>query len=203
MVNRVEKQKNKNLFDLRVSSVHLRKVSMATKKKNSNSHKRFQLIDFCWLFKHVGLATLSTSTSSYEPLETHDPTLNRLAVTMFQKVHEYLQVELTSSQSEYQLLEQMNKVTAAKYKDLTQVANSVGKGIIELNEKCTFSLILLIIQISNEKYIFPSVQGLQVYLEQIDQIEDNISKLEQAAYKLDAYTVRLENKFKALSSEKR
>nr|CAG4649846.1 EOG090X0J9J [Scapholeberis mucronata]SVE94006.1 EOG090X0J9J [Scapholeberis mucronata] len=129
-----------------------------------------------------GLATLSTSTSSYEPLETHDPTLNRLAVTMFQKVHEYLQMELTSSQSEYQLLEQMNRVTAAKYKDLAQVATTVGKGIVELNEK---------------------FQGLQVYLEQIDQIEDNISKLEQAAYKLDAYTVRLENKFKALASEKR
>ncbi len=82
------------------------------------------------------MATLSTSTSSYEPLETHDPTLNRLAVTMFQKVHEYLQTELTSSESEYQLLEQMNKVTAAKYKDLTQVATNVGKGLIELNEKC-------------------------------------------------------------------
>nr|CAG4637510.1 EOG090X0J9J [Ceriodaphnia reticulata]SVE73316.1 EOG090X0J9J [Ceriodaphnia reticulata] len=129
-----------------------------------------------------GLATLSTSTSSYEPLETHDPTLNRLAVTMFQKVHEYLQTELTSSESEYQLLEQMNKVTAAKYKDLTQVATNVGKGIIELNEK---------------------FKGLQVYLKQIDQIEDNISKLEHAAYKLDAYTVRLENKFKALTAEKR
>ena len=84
----------------------------------------------------TGLATLSTSTSSYEPLETHDPTLNRLAVTMFQKVHLYLQTELTSSESEYQLLEQMNKVTSAKYKDLTQVATNVGKGIIELNEKC-------------------------------------------------------------------
>nr|SVE85888.1 EOG090X0J9J [Daphnia pulicaria] len=129
-----------------------------------------------------GLTTLSTSTSSYEPLETHDPTLNRLAVTMFQKVHEYLQAELTSSESEYQLLEQMNKVTAAKYKDLTQVAGNVGKGIIELNAK---------------------FKSLEVYLEQIDQIEDNISKLEHAAYKLDAYTVRLENKFKALTAEKR
>ncbi|KAI9559080.1 hypothetical protein GHT06_015869 [Daphnia sinensis] len=124
-----------------------------------------------------GLTTLSTSTSSYEPLETHDPTLNRLAVTMFQKIHEYLQAELTSSESEYQLLEQMNKVTADKYRDLTQVAANVGKGIIELNSK--------------------------FYLEQIDQIEDNISKLEHAAYKLDAYTVRLENKFKALTAEKR
>ena len=48
-----------------------------------------------------------------------------------------------------------------------------------------------------------SVKGLQVYLEQIDQIEDNISKLEHAAYKLDAYTVRLENKYKAFTNEKR
>ena len=48
-----------------------------------------------------------------------------------------------------------------------------------------------------------AVKGLQVYLEQIDQIEDNISKLEHAAYKLDAYTVRLENKYKALTNEKR
>nr|SVE74571.1 EOG090X0J9J [Daphnia barbata] len=129
-----------------------------------------------------GLTTLSTSTSSYEPLETHDPTLNRLAVTMFQKVHEYLQAELTSSESEYQLLEQMNKVTADKYRDLTQVAANVGRGIVELNAK---------------------FKNLEVYLEQIDQIEDNISKLEHAAYKLDAYTVRLENKFKALTAEKR
>lgn len=55
---------------------------------------------------------------------------------MFQKVHEYLQAELTSSESEYQLLEQMNKATAAKYSDLTQVAANVGKGIMELNAKC-------------------------------------------------------------------
>lgn len=45
-------------------------------------------------------------------------------------------MELTSSESEYQLLEQMNTVTAAKYRDLTQVAANVGKGIIDLNEKC-------------------------------------------------------------------
>lgn len=61
---------------------------------------------------------------------------------MFQKVHEYLQLELTSSESEYQLLEQMNKVTAAKYKDLTQVAANVGKGIVELNEKCKKTLVV-------------------------------------------------------------
>nr|CAG4636675.1 EOG090X0J9J [Eubosmina coregoni]SVE70186.1 EOG090X0J9J [Eubosmina coregoni] len=129
-----------------------------------------------------GNATLSTSTSSYEPLETHDPHLNKLAVTMFEKVSNYLQAELTSSESEYQLLEQMNKATTAKYQDMRLIAANVGKGIVELNEK------------------FKSLQG---YLDQIDQIEENISKLESAAYKLDAYTVRLENKFKSLSTEKR
>lgn len=120
---------------------------------------------------------------------------------MFQKVHEYLQAELTSSESEYQLLEQMNKVTAAKYKDLTQVAANVGKGIIELNAKCKETFIYW--QCTYLNVFFFTVKSLEVYLEQIDQIEDNISKLEHAAYKLDAYTVRLENKFKALTAEKR
>lgn len=35
-------------------------------------------------------------------------------------------------------------------------------------------------------------------LQQIDQIEDSVSKLELAAYKLDAYSKRLEAKFKNL-----
>nr|CAG4638861.1 EOG090X0J9J [Cyclestheria hislopi] len=124
-----------------------------------------------------GPTTLSTSTSSYEPPETFDPNLNRLAVDMFEKVSLYLQGELTSSKEEYQLLQQMNKVTAAKYTDLKLIACNVSKGIVELNDK---------------------FKDLKVYLDQIDQIEDSISKLEHAAYKLDAYTVRLENKFKAL-----
>ena len=85
----------------------------------------------------TGQTTLSTSTSSYEPLETHDPNLNRLAITMFDRVSEYLKSEMTTSESEYRLIEEMNKVTTAKYQDLTKIAANVGKGVIELNEKCT------------------------------------------------------------------
>ena len=55
---------------------------------------------------------------------------------MFEKVSDYLQAELTSSESEYHLLEQMNKVTTAKYQDMRLIASNVGKGILELNEKC-------------------------------------------------------------------
>lgn len=67
----------------------------------------------------------------------HDPHLNRLASAMFQKTEEYLQSELTSSKAEYQLLEQMNRTTTAKYRDLQQIAAAAGKGLTELNEKCT------------------------------------------------------------------
>ena len=34
-------------------------------------------------------------------------------------------------------------------------------------------------------------KSLQPFLDQIDQIEDNVTSLEQAAYKLDAYSKRL------------
>lgn len=36
--------------------------------------------------------TLSTSTSSFEALDPHDPNLSRLANAMFKKTGEYLQV---------------------------------------------------------------------------------------------------------------
>nr|CAG4641362.1 EOG090X0J9J [Eulimnadia texana] len=121
--------------------------------------------------------TLSTSTSSYEAPETHDPTLNRLAVTMFEKTAAYLQSEMNCAQDEYQLLEQMNKATATKYREMRESASLIAQGLSDLNDKFL---------------------SLKPFLDQIDQIDDSVSKLEQAAYKLDAYTVRLEAKFKAL-----
>ncbi|XP_025837587.1 biogenesis of lysosome-related organelles complex 1 subunit 2, partial [Agrilus planipennis] len=121
--------------------------------------------------------TLSTSTSSFEALDPHDPKLSRLATTMFTKVSDYLYGELTSTQEEYKLLETMNKATVTKYTDMKHIAANISKNMTELNEKC---------------------DSLQPYLEQIDQIEDSIAKLEQAAYKLDAYSKRLEAKFKSL-----
>lgn len=53
--------------------------------------------------------TLSTSTSSFEALDPHDPNLSRLANTMFQKTSEYLEEELTATHDDYRLLERMNK----------------------------------------------------------------------------------------------
>ncbi|EFA04749.2 biogenesis of lysosome-related organelles complex 1 subunit 2 isoform X2 [Tribolium castaneum] len=121
--------------------------------------------------------TLSTSTSSFEALDPHDPNLSRLATTMFNKTSDYLYGELTSTLDDYRLLENMNRATITKYSDMKHIAANVSKSMQELNEK---------------------YNSLQPYLQQIDQIEDSVVKLEQAAYKLDAYSKRLEAKFKSL-----
>ncbi|KAL3282291.1 hypothetical protein HHI36_005479 [Cryptolaemus montrouzieri] len=121
--------------------------------------------------------TLSTSTSSFEALDPHDPNLSRLATSMFNKTAEYLYGELTSSLDDYRLIEEMNQVTTAKYNDMKHIAANVSKSLVELNAK------------------YESVIPL---LEQIDQLEDSVTKLEQAAFKLDAYSKRLEAKFKTL-----
>lgn len=124
--------------------------------------------------------TLSTSTSSFEALDPHDPNLSHLASLMFSHTSSYLQGELGAVVEDYTLLEQMNRATIAKYADLRQITSSVGRSLDELNSK----------------YL-----GLQPYLDQIDQIEDSVTKLEAAAYKLDAYARRLEDKFKTLEKK--
>lgn len=121
--------------------------------------------------------TLSTSTSSFEALDPHDPQLNHLASLMFSKTADWVAGELENTTEEYKLLEQMNKVTATKYSDMQQITGNIARGISQLNEK---------------------YRELQPYLEQIDQIDESVQRLEQAAFKLDAYSKRLEAKFKSL-----
>lgn len=80
--------------------------------------------------------TLSTSTSSFEALDPHDPNLSRLATTMFTKTTDYLYGELTAVQDDYRLLENMNRATITKYSDMKHIATNVSKAMTELNDKC-------------------------------------------------------------------
>ena len=117
---------------------------------------------------------VSTSTSSFSPLDAHDPRLSAYATDMFTKTSLYLQGEISTVLDDYKLLEDMNRAAITKYSDMKQIASNAAKTLAK----------------SNEKYL-----ELNSYLEQIHQIEDSVSKLEQAAYKLDAYSKNLENKF--------
>ena len=53
--------------------------------------------------------TLSTSTSSFEALDPHDPQLNHLASVMFSKSADWISGELSATVEDYKLLEKMNK----------------------------------------------------------------------------------------------
>ncbi|UYV77814.1 BLOC1S2 [Cordylochernes scorpioides] len=111
------------------------------------------------------------------PPDEAKPDLTLLATLMFEKTADYLKDELTATTADYQVLEDMNKVAITKYTDMKQIAQNVGRALQELDNKYA---------------------TLKPYLDHIDQVEDSVAKLEQVAYKLDAYSKRLEAKFKAL-----
>ena len=68
----------------------------------------------------------------------------------------------------------MNRVTLTKYSDMSQITENMSQDVVEVNTKYS---------------------RLLPYLEQID---SSVARLEQAAYKLDAYSKRLEQKFRTL-----
>lgn len=60
---------------------------------------------------------------------------------------------------------------------MQQITGNIAKGVNQLNFK---------------------YQELQPYLDQIDQIDESVERLYQAAIKLETYSRRLETKFKEL-----
>ncbi|CAL1529847.1 unnamed protein product, partial [Lymnaea stagnalis] len=98
------------------------------------------------------------------------PDVVELCRETFQKTAEYLRGELDGTIEDYKLLERMNKVTMTKYSEMKHIALSISGALKELNDK---------------------YKSLQPYLEQIDQIEESVTTLEQTAYSLDQYSKRL------------
>lgn len=80
--------------------------------------------------------TLSTSTtSSFEALDPHDPSLSRMATKMFQKTNEYISHELNTCLEDYKLLEDLNKATMSKYSDMNQIADNLIESSDGLRQK--------------------------------------------------------------------
>lgn len=81
--------------------------------------------------------------------------------------------ELTTTHEDYRLLERLNKETIAKYAELKTVSYNVAHSLEALNEKYAI---------------------LKPMLDNINEIDEAVTKLEQAAYKLANYSKRLEAK---------
>lgn len=60
---------------------------------------------------------------------------------------------------------------------MQQITGNIGKGVHQLNEK---------------------YKDLQPYLDQVDQIDESVERLYQAAVKLESYSKRLEAKYQEL-----
>jgi len=122
-------------------------------------------------------SNVSIVEPAVEVKEPPPPDITELCRDTFTKAALYVHGELVCCSEDYKLLEAMNKATLSKYVEMEQIGSNVGKAMKDLNEKYA---------------------SLQPYLDQIDQIEESVAGLEQAAYKLDAYSKRLEAKFKQL-----
>lgn len=79
--------------------------------------------------------TLSTSTSSFEALETYDSELNRLATKAFEKTYTYVTHDMNASLDDYKLLQQMNRACISKYSDMQQISENLATSSIQLKEK--------------------------------------------------------------------
>ncbi|TSK58131.1 Biogenesis of lysosome-related organelles complex 1 subunit 2 [Bagarius yarrelli] len=117
---------------------------------------------------------VETAEEATEPAE---PDINQLCKDMFEKMAVFLQGELTATCEDYKLLENMNKLTSLKYMEMKDISINISRNLQDLNQKYA---------------------SLQPYLDQINQIEEQVTALEQAAYKLDTYSKKLGRKSKAL-----
>ncbi|XP_054166377.1 biogenesis of lysosome-related organelles complex 1 subunit 2-like [Oppia nitens] len=114
-----------------------------------------------------------------------DPNRDEMALkaksdVMFDKTSDYLKAELDLTLDDYKLLEQMNNATTNKYKEMTTATEKLAKTVDQMNDKY--------------KTLLPN-------LSLIDTIEQKVQKLEDMAYAIDAYSKRLESKFKQLEKK--
>ena len=112
----------------------------------------------------------SSSTTS-----NNDSSLEDLSKDMFKTAGDYIKGEIDICVADYNTLERMNKLVIDKYKNLSNLGVNVSNEMTKLNE---------------------AYATLVPLLEQIDDVEKCVGELELSANKLDAYTKRLETKYK-------
>lgn len=124
---------------------------------------------------------MSTSTSSFEPLDPHDPNLSRIATKMFENISSFIQEEFQGSAEDNALLKSMNEATCNKYQDIQHIISCLNASSTEMNNK---------------------LEHLEPLLQQIDEIDQCVNKLESSALKLDAYSMELERKLQRIVQQK-
>ncbi|XP_036610142.1 biogenesis of lysosome-related organelles complex 1 subunit 2-like [Trichosurus vulpecula] len=113
-----------------------------------------------------------------EAIEPAEADIIRLCQDMFYKTSTYLAGELTGTSEDYKFLKNMDKLTNLKYLEMKDIAVNISRNLKGLNQKSA---------------------AFQPYLDQITLIGEQVATLGQAAYKVDAYSKKLEAKYKKLA----
>ncbi|KAI6175603.1 hypothetical protein M3Y97_00707600 [Aphelenchoides bicaudatus] len=113
------------------------------------------------------------------PSSTVSEEIRYLSGDSFDKIAAYVQGQVDTSVDDYKILEEMNKTTAQRYKDMHQVAETISTRLKNLGDK---------------------YQSLRPQLDQIDQIDEVSKRLENTVGVLEKYFNALEGKFKQVQS---
>lgn len=121
------------------------------------------------------IPTIMSPNLNHQQHELDKKILEELSREMIKSTGEYIKGELDVCAADYKMLEQMNKLVTDKYRALS---GQSGKIITEMDKL-------------NEAYAH-----LVPLLSQIESVEKSVDELEVTSNKLDAYSKRLEAKFK-------
>ncbi|XP_003737681.1 biogenesis of lysosome-related organelles complex 1 subunit 2-like [Galendromus occidentalis] len=105
--------------------------------------------------------------------------MEQAADKMFSSTADFLRTEVNAVVDDFQQLKAMHKAVLHKYEDLKKTTQVIG-GALEAPE---------------DQY-----KDLAPILTQLDDIEEDVSNLEQAAFKLDSDCKQLEQKLRSLES---
>ncbi|CAG8683137.1 23941_t:CDS:2 [Dentiscutata erythropus] len=117
-----------------------------------------------------GTSVNEGSPSVSEGLNKNNQDINKLTEEMFLKVADYLKGEILATTEDYKLLETMNQVTRDRYQEMSKMAQN------------------LVVEMANFQRIYTSFEP---YIQQIDEICEQVDFLEKVANELDEYSKEL------------
>lgn len=99
---------------------------------------------------------------------------------MFANISNFVQDEFQGAAEDYKLIEKLNETTRSKYKDIEHIISCLNSSSAEMNNK---------------------LEHLEPLLQQIDEIDGTVNKLEASALKLDGYSQELEKKLQKMIAQ--
>ncbi|CAG8633616.1 8572_t:CDS:2 [Racocetra persica] len=119
----------------------------------------------------IGMGRQSPPPINEGPSKNNQQDINKLTEEMFFKVADYLKGEILATTEDYKLLETMNKVTRERYQEMSKMAQN------------------LVVEMANFQRIYTSFEP---YIQQIDEVCEQVDFLEKVANELDEYSKELD-----------